>query len=98
MKKCILLAFAILAFSGSVFATITSDFQTWLNANGYGSYDFARTDLGANGSYGGRLSPGDTVVNRARDLYPREFGRRSRQRHGVYRLDVFDQLFCDAGL
>lgn len=63
MKKCILLALAILVLSGSAFATITSDFQTWLNANGYGSYDFARTGLGANGSYGGRLSPGDTVVN-----------------------------------
>lgn len=63
MKRSILLALWVLALSGSAFATITSDFQTWCNANGYGGYDFARTDLGASGSYGGRVSAGDTVVN-----------------------------------
>lgn len=62
--KNLLFAVALAAiFSGPVFATITSDFQTWLNANGYGGYNFARTDLGTNGSYGGKLSASDTVVN-----------------------------------
>jgi hypothetical protein len=63
MKRSILLALWVLVLSGSAFATITADFQTWCNANGYGSYDFARTDLGVNGSYGGRAFAGDTVVN-----------------------------------
>ena len=40
-------------------AQLTSHFQTWLNANGYSSYDFNR---GGN-SYGGRASASDTVVN-----------------------------------
>lgn len=44
-------------------AQLTSHFQTWLNANGYSSYDFVRNDLGANGSYGGKANSSDTVVN-----------------------------------
>lgn len=63
MKRSILLALSILVLSGSAFATMTSHFQTWCNTNGYGGYDFARTDLGANGSYGGKANAGDTVVN-----------------------------------
>jgi hypothetical protein len=41
---------------------ITLDFKNWLSANGYNSYDFARNDL-VGGSYGGKLSATDTVVN-----------------------------------
>jgi len=44
-------------------AQLTSHFQTWLNANGYSSYNFVRSDLGANGSYGGKANSSDTVVN-----------------------------------
>ena len=40
---------------------LTSHFRNWLSANGYGSYDFARTDL-VGGSYGGRSSASDTVT------------------------------------
>lgn len=43
----------------SVSAQLTANFQTWLNANGYSSYDFNR---GGN-SYGGRASAADAVVN-----------------------------------
>ncbi|ADO68093.1 lipase family protein [Stigmatella aurantiaca] len=41
---------------------ITSHFSQWLSANGYGTYDFARKDL-SGGSYGGKSSASDTVVN-----------------------------------
>ena len=41
---------------------LTSNFTTWLNANGYSSYNFARTDL-LGGSYGGRTSAGQAIVN-----------------------------------
>ena len=44
-------------------AQLTSHFQNWLNANGYGGYNFVRSDLGANGSYGGKANSSDTVVN-----------------------------------
>jgi triacylglycerol lipase len=63
MKKIIFALLSCLLFSISAFATITPNFQTWLNANGYSSYDFARTDVGTNGSYGGKANAADTVVN-----------------------------------
>jgi triacylglycerol lipase len=40
---------------------LTPHFRNWLSANGYGSFDFARTDL-VGGSYGGRASSTDTVT------------------------------------
>ncbi|MBX7220158.1 MAG: lipase [Blastocatellia bacterium] len=40
----------------------TTHFRTWLQANGYGSYNFERDDL-VGGSYGGKASSADTVVN-----------------------------------
>lgn len=40
-------------------AQLTSDFQTWLNANGYGSYNFN----GGGNSFGGKANASDTVVN-----------------------------------
>lgn len=43
-------------------AGLTSHFRSWLSANGYGSYDFARTDL-VGGSYGGKSSDADTVTH-----------------------------------
>jgi triacylglycerol lipase len=63
MKSFFLAVLFSVLFAGSASAQLTSNFQTWLNANGYGSYNFARTDLGANGSYGGKANAGDTVVN-----------------------------------
>jgi hypothetical protein len=39
---------------------LTSHFVTWLNANGYSSYNFAQ---GAGFSYGGKTGAGDTPVN-----------------------------------
>jgi len=41
---------------------LSSDFRSWLTANGYGSYDFIRADV-PGGSYGGRVTPGQAVVN-----------------------------------
>lgn len=41
---------------------LSSDFRSWLTANGYGGYGFARTDV-PGGSYGGRVSAGQAVVN-----------------------------------
>lgn len=43
-------------------AGITPHFQNWLQANGYGSYGFERSDL-VGGSYGGKQNDSDTVVN-----------------------------------
>lgn len=63
MKKVIFILLSCLLFSIPSFATITPNFQTWLNANGYSGYNFARTDVGTNGSYGGKSSAADTVVN-----------------------------------
>lgn len=41
---------------------LSTDFRNWLTANGYGSYNFQRTDV-PGGSYGGRVSAGQAVVN-----------------------------------
>ncbi len=40
----------------------TSHFRSWLSANGYDAYNLVRTDL-SGGSYGGKASSTDTVVN-----------------------------------
>jgi triacylglycerol lipase len=41
---------------------LSSDFRSWLTANGYGSHDFVRADV-PGGSYGGRVFAGQAVVN-----------------------------------
>lgn len=41
---------------------LTTDFRNWLTSNGYGSYGFERADV-TGGSYGGRTSVGQAVVN-----------------------------------
>ncbi len=41
---------------------LSTDFRNWLSANGYSSYSFTRTDV-PGGSYGGRVTPGQAVVN-----------------------------------
>ncbi|RMH69234.1 MAG: lipase [Gemmatimonadetes bacterium] len=41
---------------------LTPHFQNWLSANGYGEFDFARTDLDG-GSFGGKLTASDPVTN-----------------------------------
>ncbi|MBC7797633.1 MAG: lipase, partial [Pyrinomonadaceae bacterium] len=68
ISKCFALAAIIFALTFT-FTTqtaaqgLTSDFRSWINANGYGGYDFARDDLNGYGSYGGKSSPGDSVIN-----------------------------------
>jgi triacylglycerol lipase len=52
------LALILISVSGAS-AQLTTDFQNWLNANGYGSYNFNYSG----NSYGGKASAGDTVVN-----------------------------------
>jgi hypothetical protein len=42
--------------------SITAHFENWLDANGYASYNFERADL-SGGSYGGKASGSDPVVN-----------------------------------
>ena len=51
-------SFAVTPVAGG----LTSDFQSWLSTHGYGAYDFNRGDL-VGGSYGGRTSPGQAIVN-----------------------------------
>lgn len=41
---------------------LTSDFRSWLSANGYEADDFTRDDL-QGGSFGGKTSPDDPIVN-----------------------------------
>ncbi|MDY7226364.1 lipase family protein [Hyalangium rubrum] len=41
---------------------VTSHFRQWLSANGYDSYNLVRADI-TGGSYGGKASSTDTVVN-----------------------------------
>lgn len=41
---------------------LSSHFKTWLDANGYASWDFNRADV-AGGSYGGRTTASEPVVN-----------------------------------
>src|SRR5437763_624335 len=41
---------------------LSTDFRNWLTANGYGSYNFQRSDV-AGGAYGGRTVAGQAVVN-----------------------------------
>lgn len=59
----LMVALFVLTLAIPAQAQLTSHFQTWLAANGYSGYDFVRNDLGANGSYGGKLNASDTVVN-----------------------------------
>ena len=42
-------------------AGFTQDFRDWLIRNGYEKYDFPRSDLGWQGSYGGRLFSGQQI-------------------------------------
>lgn len=59
MKKLSIVIFSLLVLTISANAQLTSNFQTWLNSNGYSSYNF---NSGGN-SFGGKTSSSDTVVN-----------------------------------
>lgn len=59
MRICLLLLFSSLCLQAQ---SITSHFESWLDGNGYASYDFERTDLPF-GSYGGKVDASDTVLN-----------------------------------
>ncbi|NVO12105.1 MAG: alpha/beta hydrolase [Bacteroidales bacterium] len=41
---------------------LTSNFQSWLQSHGYGSYNFLRSDI-SGGSFGGKINSTDPVVN-----------------------------------
>ena len=43
---------------------MTKHFLDWLNDNGFKSQNFARSDVGPNGSYGGKKSDTDEVRRR----------------------------------
>ncbi len=55
-------AVASAQLSGDPAVGLTTDFRNWLTANGYSSYNFQRSEI-PSGSYGGRTSPGQAVVN-----------------------------------
>src|SRR5260370_37773202 len=42
---------------------LSTDFRNWLSANGYGSYNFQRSDV-AGGAYGGRETPAPAAAIR----------------------------------
>lgn len=58
IRVCTIIAVVFLTVS-SASAQLTSNFQTWINANGYSSYNF---NSGGN-SFGGKANASDTVVN-----------------------------------
>lgn len=59
MKKLFLTFSLLLILAFSAFGQLTTDFQNWINANGYSSYNF---NSGGN-SFGGRAFAGEAVVN-----------------------------------
>ncbi len=59
MKKVIFPFALLLVLSASAFGQLTTDFQNWINANGYGGYNL---NSGGN-SFGGRAFAGESVVN-----------------------------------
>lgn len=59
MKNIFLTISLLLVLSASAFGQLTTDFQNWLNANGYSSYNF---NSGGN-SFGGRAFAGEALVN-----------------------------------
>jgi triacylglycerol lipase len=61
----VLASFPLLAhaqLAGDPAYGLTTDFRNWLSANGYSSYNFVRADV-PGGAYGGRVTPGQAVVN-----------------------------------
>ncbi|MBX7172833.1 MAG: hypothetical protein K1X72_17820 [Pyrinomonadaceae bacterium] len=59
MKNIFLTISLLLVLSFSAFGQLTNDFQNWLNANGYSSYNF---NSGGN-SFGGRAFAGEALAN-----------------------------------
>ncbi len=59
MKNIFLTISLLLVLSFSAFGQLTTDFQNWLNANGYSSYNF----ISGGNSFGGRAFAGESVVN-----------------------------------
>lgn len=59
MKNLFLTISLLLVLSASAFGQLTPDFQNWLNANGYSSFNF---NSGGN-SFGGRAFAGEALVN-----------------------------------
>lgn len=41
---------------------LTDHFENWLIANGYESDNFGRSDIGPNGSFGGKSIPSEKVL------------------------------------
>ncbi len=59
MRKILIISTFLLVFSISTFAQLTSNFETWINSNGYSTYDFNYSG----NSFGGKANATDTVVN-----------------------------------
>jgi len=56
-----LLAFLAIHATASISQTITPHFKSWLDSNGYSSFNFDRTDI-AGGSFGGKTDDKDKVA------------------------------------
>ncbi|CAB3397415.1 unnamed protein product [Caenorhabditis bovis] len=62
----VFVAFFLFSFriaSGAIKGPLSDDFQKWLKRNGYDSCDFARSDYGTQGSYGGKTVNVSEMVN-----------------------------------
>ena len=79
----------ILGFVSVCPAQLTSHFQSWLNANGYGSYDFNYSG----NSYGGKASASDSVVNQPVIFIHGNSDAALGQSSTFNGLECFNQLF-----
>lgn len=58
-----LASYSLVNAASDIAGPLTEDFQSWLQKNGYSSYDFVRADYGTQGSYGGKTANSPAVVN-----------------------------------
>uniref|UniRef100_A0A914X8E9 Triacylglycerol lipase n=1 Tax=Plectus sambesii TaxID=2011161 RepID=A0A914X8E9_9BILA len=59
----LLLSFGSTPSARKITGPISPHFQRWLRANGYGSNDFIRRDLGSRGSFGGKIYENQKIMN-----------------------------------
>lgn len=63
LKSAAILGLYLLGYAhADLDRTLTSDFKTWLNANGYSQWNFHRSDL-TGGAYGGKGSADEKITH-----------------------------------
>ncbi len=63
LKNTTLLGLFLLGYlAADLDRTLTSDFKTWLNSNGYSQWNFDRSDL-TGGAYGGKETSDEKITH-----------------------------------